>query len=159
MNDGNHQSKQLQHVIDVQVASQAKDIPTETLFQQWVTTALQDEDKSAEVCVRVVDEEEAAELNSRWREKDGPTNVLSFPGDTHPDIEPRLLGDVIICAPVVAREADEQQKVAEHHWAHLVIHGTLHLLGYDHINDEDATIMEDRETRLLELLKIENPYN
>ena len=159
MNDRNPQSRQVQHIIDVQVASRAEHIPTEERFQSWVNTALQGTDKSNEICIRIVDEEEAAELNSKWRDKDGPTNVLSFPVDTPPEIEPRLLGDVIVCAQVVAREADEQDKPAEHHWAHLVIHGTLHLLGYDHINEEDAVIMESREAELLELLKIENPYN
>ena len=159
MSDRKHQTSNLQHFIDIQLASEAQHIPTDQQFQQWVTTALQDEDKSAEVCIRIVDEEEAAELNSKWRDKDGPTNVLSFPSDIALEMEPRLLGDVVICAAVVAREAAEQEKQLEHHWAHLVIHGTLHLLGYDHINEDDATIMETRETRLLESLKIKNPYN
>lgn len=151
--------KNVQHVIDVQLASQLEQLPEQEKIELWVSTALQDSGSESEICVRVVDEKECAELNQTWRNTSGPTNVLSFPADASPEIQPRLLGDVIICAPVVLAEAGEQGKKVEDHWAHMVIHGTLHLLGYDHINEKDAEKMEELESRLLATLKIENPYN
>ena len=114
----------------------------------------------AEVCIRVVDSDESRQLNHSYRDKDKPTNVLSFPF-TVPDnipIDSTLLGDLIICAPLVAEEAMQQGKESIAHWAHLVIHGILHLLGYDHIEDNDAKIMETIEIELLEQLGYPNPY-
>ena len=98
-------------------------------------------------------------LNEKWSEKTGPTNVLSFPAESNHEILPKLLGDVVICAPIIAKEAEQQGKTVNNHWAHMVIHGALHLLGYDHINREDAKAMESLEIEVLNKLEIENPYN
>ena len=118
---------------------------------QWADAARGGAD--GEVTVRVVDEAESAQLNQRFRGKSGPTNVLSFPYD-----EPELLGDVAICAAVVEREASEQAKPVIHHWAHMVVHGVLHLRGYDHIDETDAARMEAEEVRLLAGFAIPDPY-
>ena len=112
----------------------------------------------ASVSVRIVDAEEGRALNQRWRERDRPTNVLSFPADLPPELELPLLGDLVLCAPVVLREAAEQGKRAEDHWAHLVIHGVLHLLGMDHQDDAEAEEMEQREREILATLGIGDPY-
>jgi probable rRNA maturation factor len=113
-----------------------------------------------ELVVRIVDETESAELNRRYVGKKGPTNVLAFPVDSAPSLagEPRALGDLAICAAVVAREAAEQGKTLDAHWAHMIIHGCLHLRGYDHMNDRDAAAMEARERELLAGLGIADPY-
>lgn len=108
--------------------------------------------------VRIVDAEEGRALNQRWRERDRPTNVLSFPADLPPELELPLLGDLVLCAPVVLREAAEQGKRVEDHWAHLVIHGVLHLLGMDHQDDAEAEEMEQREREILAALGIGDPY-
>ena len=112
-----------------------------------------------ELSLRLVDEAESADLNQRYRGKAGPTNVLSFPFEPPPGIKgPRYLGDLVICVPVVAREAAEQGKAPEAHWAHLVVHGVLHLLGYDHLDEAEAQAMEALETRLLANLGFPPPY-
>ena len=108
--------------------------------------------------MRLVDEEESQTLNREYRGKDKPTNVLSFPSDLPAVVENDLLGDLVICVPVVAREANEQGKSLEAHWAHLVIHGLLHLMGYDHQTDEEALQMESRERELLQQLNYPDPY-
>ena len=112
---------------------------------------------AGELCVRVVDEEESRRLNRDYRHKDAPTNVLSFPaGIDLPDA--LILGDVVVCAPVVQREARQQHKPYEHHFAHMVVHGVLHLLGYDHQTDAEASVMEKMETRILDHFQIGDPY-
>ena len=112
-----------------------------------------------ELSLRLVDEAESADLNQRYRGKAGPTNVLSFPFEPPPGIKgPRYLGDLVICVPVVVREAAEQGKATEAHWAHLVVHGVLHLLGYDHLDETEAQEMEALETRLLANLGFPPPY-
>jgi probable rRNA maturation factor len=108
--------------------------------------------------VRIVDEQESAELNEQYRHKQGPTNVLSFPFECPPGVELNLLGDLVICAPVVQREAQQQQKQELAHWAHMVVHGTLHLLGYDHLQQDEAEAMENREIRIMEDLGYSDPY-
>ena len=108
--------------------------------------------------VRIVDETESQQLNFDYREKDKPTNVLSFPFQCPPGIELPLLGDLVICAGVVAQEATEQNKSLDAHWAHMVVHGSLHLLGFDHINDDDAAQMEAEEVTILQQLGFTNPY-
>jgi len=133
-------------------------VPSSQLIQAWAELALQEVAEDCELSVRLVDESESADLNSTYRGKTGPTNVLSFPFDAEIELEPRLLGDLVICVPVVAQEAKTQAKAKEHHWAHMVVHGCLHLLGYDHIEDEQAKEMEALETRILKSLTINDPY-
>ena len=144
--------------LDVQRASRCSDLPADDLFLQWVTAALEGRRDQAELTVRLVDVEESQQLNRQYRGKDKPTNVLSFPADLPEELNLPLLGDLVICAPVVASEAQEQHKAPSAHWAHMVVHGTLHLLGYDHIEDADAEIMETLETRILAGLGIDDPY-
>ncbi len=144
--------------LDVQIASSALAIPSTEQFQQWVETALSNTSKDFELTIRVVDIKESQQLNLQYRQKDKPTNVLSFPFEVPEGIELNLLGDLVICADTVAQEANEQNKAQNNHWAHLVIHGCLHLLGYDHINDDEAIEMESLEIQLLSTLSIDNPY-
>jgi probable rRNA maturation factor len=114
--------------------------------------------KATEVAIRIVDADEGRALNLQYRGRDYATNVLSFPADLPPGLNLPLIGDLVICAPVVAREAAEQGKKPADHWAHLTIHGTLHLLGYDHIEEAEAEAMEGLETRVLAGLGIADPY-
>lgn len=144
--------------VDIQRATDDPEIPDNRKFRKWVKTALSDYNKDTELTIRIVDEDEGTELNRKWRKKKGPTNVLSFPYADDDGMAGDLLGDIIICAPVIRKEAKEQKKTLESHWAHMVIHGTLHLLGYDHIKPEDAGKMENLETRLLKSLGYANPY-
>ncbi|HKK16805.1 MAG TPA: rRNA maturation RNase YbeY [Gammaproteobacteria bacterium] len=144
--------------VDVQHACTDKNLPGDRALAKWARKALQNKGTDRELTIRIVDEDESAMLNERWRNKSGPTNVLSFPFDGDQRLAPGLLGDIIICAPVVRREAEEQQKTLEAHWAHMVIHGTLHLQGYDHMNDRQAEEMESLEIRLLDSLGYTNPY-
>nr|WP_288498853.1 rRNA maturation RNase YbeY [uncultured Pseudomonas sp.] len=145
--------------LDLQVASTAGHLPAEADFQAWCAIALRQRSADSELTIRLVDEEEGRELNRTWRGKDYATNVLSFPADV-PDelLDIPLLGDLVICVPVVEREAVEQGKTLEAHWAHLVIHGCLHLLGYDHIEDGEADEMEGLERILLAELGHPDPY-
>lgn len=151
-------------IIDLQIVSENQDnLPTLEQFTLWVQTALafeaQTEDfPETEMTIRIVDEEESQTLNREYRNKDYPTNVLSFPFEVPEGIELPLLGDLVICRQVMAREAKEQQITEESHWAHLAIHGTLHLLGYDHITDEEAEEMEGLETEIMQKLGFEDPY-
>ena len=133
-------------------------VPEMQLIQQWAESALQKVAEDCELSIRLVDEVESADLNATYRGKTGPTNVLSFPFESDIELTPVLLGDLVICVPVVEREAGEQTKLREHHWAHMVIHGCLHLLGYDHIDDADAVEMETLEGEILASLAINNPY-
>ena len=142
--------------LDVQIASKSSDLPKAVQFQQWANSIQIEEETSA--CLRVVDEAEAKMLNFKYRQIDKPTNVLSFPAEVIPQIEINFLGDVVICAPVVIEEAKSQEKLVDDHWAHLLIHGLLHLQGYDHINEKDAEEMESLELELLNSLNISNPY-
>ncbi|MGF6493000.1 putative rRNA maturation factor [Luteibacter sp. 621] len=137
-----------------------KGIPAPASFRRWVEAALKGarRRKATEVAIRIVDAEEGQALNLQYRGRDYATNVLSFEADLPPGVNLPLIGDLVICAPVVAREAAEQGKKANDHWAHLTIHGTLHLLGYDHIVDAEAEAMEALETRVLAGLGIADPY-
>ena len=144
--------------IDVQYALSAAGMPTAGQIRDWAAMALQERSADAELTVRIVDEAEITALNRQFRAKDGATNVLSFPHEKLPGIAPSLLGDVVICAPVVASEAVAQGKQLEAHWAHMVIHGVLHLLGHEHHLDAEAREMEDQETGLLVALGFPNPY-
>lgn len=131
--------------VDLQNASIAKHIPPKKNFELWANAALKNYPKNAEICIRIVDENEIQQLNSTYRHKNYPTNVLSFPYDD----ESTLLGDIAICASVIEKEAKEQNIALEYHWAHIVIHGCLHLIGYTHDTDKDAEEMEALETRTL----------
>lgn len=144
--------------VEVQFACDGTELPGARQVSDWVKTTLREYEHDAELTVRVVDEHEGATLNARYRHKEGATNVLSFSLGTPPGIPERLIGDIAICAPVVAREAREQSKDATAHWAHMVVHGTLHLLGYDHQTKEQADEMESREIRLLAGLGFPHPY-
>jgi len=145
-------------ILDLQLASTADNLPDEHQIQQWLEAAILPFQAEAEVTVRIVDEAESQQLNFEYREKNKPTNVLSFPFECPPGIELPLLGDLVICAQVVAREAAEQNKTLTAHWAHMVVHGSLHLLGFDHINEEDATEMEAEEIQILAELGFADPY-
>lgn len=133
-------------------------VPSVARFRAWLQATLVGRPGAAEVTVRVVDQAEGEHLNRTYRGKSGPTNVLSFPFETVAGIDIPLLGDLVICGPVVRREAAEQGKSVEAHWAHLTVHGTLHLLGYDHLSQEDAQEMEAREIEILAALGFRNPY-
>jgi probable rRNA maturation factor len=145
-------------ILDLQLASTAADLPDEAQFQQWLEAAVLPFQDDAEVTIRLVDEAESQQLNFEYREKDKPTNVLSFPFQQPPGLELPLLGDLVICAQVVAREALEQNKTLHAHWAHMVVHGCLHLLGFDHINETDAEEMEAEEIQILQELGFADPY-
>ena len=149
-------AKRLQIVVQNQAAQ--SDAPAKALLKAWATEALGDAD--GELTLRIVGEAESAELNQRYRDRAGATNVLAFPAGELPalDDEPAPLGDVVICAPVVAAEAAAQYKSLDAHWAHIVIHGCLHLAGYDHLDDADAERMESRERELLAGLGFTDPY-
>lgn len=149
---------ELELCLDLQVASSASDLPSIEQLELWASRALQGHREQAELSVRIVDEDESQELNAQYRHQDKPTNVLSFPADLPPELELPLLGDLVICAPVVSREAAEQHKTLTAHWAHMMVHGTLHLLGYDHIDDDEAETMEQLETRILLDLGFPAPY-
>ena len=144
--------------VEIQFATTEGDLPDKQQINNWVCAALEDQTELVELTVRIVDEEEGRKLNQQWRQGTGATNVLSFPTEGLEEIQPELLGDVVICAPVVQDEAIEQKKSPESHWAHMVIHGTLHLLGYDHNNDKEAEHMESLEVTILERLGYKNPY-
>ena len=133
-------------------------VPNEEKLIEWASAALCDHVNDAEMTIRIVDEAEISELNQTYRNKSGTTNVLSFPADIPEEIELPLLGDVIICAAVVVKEAQTQHKAADAHWAHMVVHGCLHLLGYDHISDVEAGEMESKEIEILAKFGYPNPY-
>lgn len=144
--------------LQIETSAALSDLPNEAQFQSWVDTALADQDKEFEVVIRLVDEAESAQLNQDYRGKSGSTNILSFSFEVPDGLELNLLGDLVICAPLVEKEALEQHKPVEHHWAHLVIHGILHLRGYDHIDETEAEEMEAKEIEILQQLHISNPY-
>jgi probable rRNA maturation factor len=146
--------------LEIQVATKSFDLPNSAQLQRWVDAVLTDQGKDIEVVLRIVDESESAALNEQYRHKSGSTNILSFPSDLPDEVEldADWLGDLVICAPVLAREAQEQGKRLHDHWAHIVIHGLLHLLGYDHIEPDEAEAMETLEINILHQLNLNNPY-
>jgi probable rRNA maturation factor len=145
--------------IDIEINSTHTQIPSAENIQRWVSVVLESEALTeADVSVYIVDEAESQALNLQYRGQDKPTNVLSFPADIPAEVGIPLLGDLVICAPVIAREAQEQNKHADAHWAHMFIHGTLHLLGYDHIENDAAETMEALETTLMAQLGFAAPY-
>ncbi len=156
--------KNIKHSFSLQRATKSSEhldfTPKRSDFSRWVKTGLAELDYPVEVCFRIVDKKEIQELNRLYRKQDKPTNVLSFPPEI-PDIIPQdviYLGDVVLCADIIQEEAIEQNKALDAHWTHMVLHGLLHLLGYDHINDEEAVVMESLEIQLLAQLGLNNPY-
>ena len=146
-------------IIDLQIACERETgLPTVEQIEQWATAAVQPQSDEVEMTVRIVDEAESHELNLNYRGKDRPTNVLSFPFECPDEVELPLLGDLVICRQVVEREAQEQDKPVMAHWAHMVVHGSLHLLGYDHIEDDEAEEMESLETQIMTGLGFADPY-
>lgn len=144
--------------VDIQRESADPGPDTEDL-RRWIAAALDSRrNADTEISLRLVDEPEMAALNETWRGKPGATNVLSFPADLPAGLGLPLLGDIVICAPVVQREAQEQGKPAIAHWAHMTVHGTLHLLGYDHLENSEAEAMEALETQILASLDFPCPY-
>lgn len=145
----------------LQVASESAALPNAEAFQLWAEAAIAKVDKSQDDCelsLRIVDEAEGLELNHQYRHQDKATNVLSFPADLPPGVDLPLLGDLVICAPVVSFEAQAQNKALMAHWAHMVVHGILHLKGYDHQDDTEANTMENLETEILTQLGYPAPY-
>jgi len=148
--------------LDIQQAVEDKillaSLPSNEQLIEWVNRALTQYNRPFELTIRLVEQAESQALNSQYRGKDKPTNVLSFPFEVPEGVELNLLGDLIICAQVVSNEANEQGKTLTAHWAHMVIHGCLHLLGYDHISDDEAQEMETLEIDILKKLGFNNPY-
>ena len=145
--------------LDLQIAVENEQgLPTEQDIQLWLDKTIPQYQENAELTVRIVDTEESHQLNHDYRGKDKPTNVLSFPFEAPPGMELDLLGDLIICRQVVEKEAKEQNKPLLAHWAHMVVHGSLHLLGYDHIEDDEAEEMESLETEIMQTMGFEDPY-
>lgn len=144
--------------VEIQRATALRGLPTNRAMTTWLTQALARLRPTASLTVRLVDAEEGGALNARWRGKQGPTNVLSFPVSGLEDVAPQLLGDIVLCAPVLKAEAAAQAKTIAAHCAHLLVHGALHLLGYDHLNDTEAEQMEALERELLAELKFPDPY-
>ena len=144
--------------VDIQKAT-TEPVPEEEDIRRWISAALVNHPDDAEITLRLIDRDEMEMLNRTYRGKSGTTNVLSFPADLPPNLGLTLLGDIVICAPVVHSEATEQNKPLAAHWAHLTVHGTLHLLGYDHIEEDEANRMESLETTILAGLNYPCPYS
>ena len=147
--------------VEIQRQLELDGIPDDRSLSRYAEAAMDDPSQAA-ICIRIVDEAEGRALNLQWRGKDAATNVLSFPGSVPPGVPaeqvPELTGDIVLCAPVVAREAQAQDKPLAHHWAHLIVHGVLHLQGFDHIEQPSASLMEQREREILAGLQIPDPY-
>lgn len=149
----------MSYYVDVQIACENEQgLPSDDQLQAWFEQAVRAALPQAEVTIRIVDEGESQSLNRDYRGKDKPTNVLSFPFDAPPGVEIDLLGDLIVCRQVVEQEAQQQGKALMDHWAHMVVHGSLHLLGYDHIEDDEAEQMEALERELLAAMGVSDPY-
>ena len=144
--------------MDIQIACDDDDVPSTSALRAWASAAARSGPADVELTVRVVDVAEGAQLNERYGGKPGATNVLSFPFDPPPGVSLPLIGDVVVCAPVVRREALERAVVPCAHWAHLVVHGVLHLLGHDHQHPGETTRMQAQESRILEGLGFEDPH-
>ena len=146
-------------ILEIQNATASEDVPDKNQFTDWVNAALAgDTERDREITIRIVDENESADLNQTYRDKKGSTNVLSFVHEDPPGVETGILGDLVICAPVIQREAVEQNKKLSAHWAHMVVHGVMHLQGYDHVKTEQAEKMEAIETTVLTGLGFDKPY-
>lgn len=148
--------------LEYQNVSQSDNAPTEAQCLSWLEQFLPSFQNESELTIRIVDSEESQQLNNEYRGKNKPTNVLSFvferPMHIPEEVELPLLGDLVICAPVVKQEAEQQNKTQDAHWAHMIVHGVLHLLGYDHIEEQEAEEMEQLETELLAEMGFADPY-
>ncbi|WP_439437197.1 rRNA maturation RNase YbeY [Salinivibrio costicola] len=149
----------MSYYVDVQVAcDDEQGLPSDDQLQAWFEHAIREAKPQAEVTIRIVDEGESQSLNRDYRGKDKPTNVLSFPFEAPPGVDIDLLGDLVVCRQVVEQEAQQQSKTLMDHWAHMVVHGSLHLLGYDHIEDDEAEQMEALERKILATMGVSDPY-
>ena len=145
--------------IHLDVQREVAGLPKDGELLKWLSETLSFENHSdTEITIRFVSENESAELNQQYRHKKGSTNILSFPFESPAEIELELLGDLVICSDVVKQQAKEQNKEELTHWAHMVVHGTLHLLGYDHLTEAEANIMEEKEIKILSQLGYTDPY-
>ncbi len=146
--------------ITIQRAIPAKGLPSPTKLKQWALAALKNKTPSADITIRIINKIDMTSLNLQYRNKNHPTNVLSFPMDSPLELQGQtaILGDILICADIIQEEAIAQKKMETAHWAHMVVHGTLHLLGYDHEKKKDADIMEKEEVNILTSLGFHNPY-
>ena len=144
--------------IEVDDASEAAGVPSAVDLRRWALAALAGRHREGELVIRIVGEAEGSALNGAYRHKPGPTNVLSFPAEIPAGVPLAVLGDLVICAPVVQREAREQGKAADAHWAHMVVHGCLHLSGFDHVTEAQAAEMEPLESAVLAGLGFSDPY-
>ena len=145
--------------VDLDIQREVDGLPKDQELVNWVREVLTLEQQGdTEITIRFVSEEESAELNYQYRNKQNSTNILSFPFEVPDEVELNLLGDLIICSDIVKKEASEQKKEELAHWAHMVVHGTLHLLGYDHLTDAEATVMETKEIKILSQLGYSDPY-
>ena len=145
-------------ILDIQSASTSEDAPDEQSIKRWVGAVIDSNQGDTELSVRIVDEPEGKLLNETYRGASGATNVLSFPFENQTPEALPLIGDIVVCAPIVQREAKQQNKDLNAHWAHMIIHGVLHLLGYDHQDDAEAAIMEALETEIMQKLGFPPPY-
>ena len=145
--------------VNIQRATKTSGIPSNLHIRKWVRASLQGCTDRPELTVRIVGTKEASRLNWKWRRKKGPANVLSFPAHDMQGFVPGLLGDIVLCAPVIAKEAMQQGKSLGAHWAHMIIHGTLHLIGYDHKKPAETRKMESLEIKILAAMGIADPYN
>jgi len=150
--------KQSDITVEVQYIVDEKGLPTTAQLKAWADAAVDKKYSGHELLIRIVDDVESASLNKQYRSKQGATNVLSFSADIPEGIDLPLLGDLVICAPVVRKEADQQDKAENAHWAHMVVHGALHLQGYDHQNDKEAECMESLEKKIMYGLGYPDPY-
>ena len=148
----------MNYFVDRQCQIEDTELPSEAQLTEWVSAALAGRLDAAELSIRIVSPAESQALNNQYRGKDKPTNVLSFPFEMPEGIELDLLGDLVICADVVSNESIEQNKPLFNHWCHMVVHGVLHLLGFDHINNLEADEMEQLEREILASLAIPDPY-
>lgn len=146
------------HIVDIQIATADDNIPSEAQFRDWASAALANQTQVTELTIRLVGLEESQKLNHQFRNKNRPTNVLSFPAPETDLLDIPFLGDLAICVPVVEQEAVEQNKLLDAHWAHMVIHGVLHLQGHDHETPQEAEQMEALEVKLLTDMGFKNPY-
>lgn len=144
--------------VDVSYGLPRGGLPAAGTLRLFATAALAGRREDGELSIRIVDTQEGRELNRDYRHKDYATNVLSFPAELPPGVPLPILGDLVLCAPVIAREAQEQGKPLKHHYAHMVVHGVLHLLGHDHMEEAEAEVMEALEREVLAGLGIADPY-